>query len=484
MAGGGFKLSKCLDAALEGEIEGFGTRSLGHFFEGRGEGRRRNRAVGKHLPRDQVGVQFDILGDAEKGGRIRGEDAVDHQVTQFVGEDSGQFIVGKPLEQAGGDVQRAILEAMGSRGVVVKDAHAEMEGRRNGGDAGEGGIGARGGQAGIGRRSGSEAAAVVFPGGPGRCWGRATFGTQYGQGAEEDRDEAQHAPPIASEIPRCNRQFGAENGDAGGNDCPSDGQWNRECPVAPRVLSLNKLKGCCRYLRYPSRRPALLPPTRGGRDHVHCISTEGAFVPILLDQQPLVLPSYLTAHSTLGDALKWVRTQLPPGHVVIRVERDGTLLEGTALTRVRKEALGGSTLVLSSAIQKDLALTMLGKLAALIEWLSPQHQQVAAELEQGATQHGLERLANIVSAWQQIQAAYGNLARMLDISLAELPVRELTGESVLNEFCRQLGEMQTALAQKDFVLLSDILQYEMDGAVSNWMALLESTLGIVEPVAA
>jgi hypothetical protein len=207
-------------------------------------------------------------------------------------------------------------------------------------------------------------------------------------------------------------------------------------------------------------------------------------VPILLDQQPLVLPAYLTDHSTLGDALKWVRTQLPPGHVVVRVERDGTVLEGQALTRVRKEALGNSTLVLSSAIQKDLALTMLGKLAALIEWLSPQHQQVASELEQGATQHGLERLANIVSAWQQIQVAYGNLARMLEISLAELPVREMTGESVLNEFCRQLGEMQTALAQKDFVLLSDILQYEMDGAVANWMALLEATLGIVEPVAA
>jgi hypothetical protein len=44
-----------------------------------------------------------------------------------------------------------------------------------------------------------------------------------------------------------------------------------------------------------------------------------------------------------------------------------------------------------------------------------------------------------------------------------------------------LGEIQTALQNQDFVLLADILQYEMDGAVANWMALLEATLGVVEP---
>jgi hypothetical protein len=207
-------------------------------------------------------------------------------------------------------------------------------------------------------------------------------------------------------------------------------------------------------------------------------------MPIFLDQQPLTLPPYLTTHSTLGDALKWIRTQLPTGYVVVSIQRDGKLLEGSSLVHAKRDALGDSTFLLASAIQKDLALTMLGKLAALIEWLAPQHKDVAGELERGSTHHGLERLANIVSAWQQIQAAYGNLARMLDISLSELPVRELTGEAVLNEFCRQLAEMQSALTQKDFVLLADILQYEMDGAVANWMALLEATLGIVEPVAA
>lgn len=132
--------------------------------------------------------------------------------------------------------------------------------------------------------------------------------------------------------------------------------------------------------------------------------------------------------------------------------------------------------------KKELSLTTLGKLAALIDWLTPQHKEVAALLERGDTRKGLERLAGIISAWQQIQQTYGSLAKMLAIDLARLPVNELTGEAVLEEFCHHLSEMQTALKNEDFVMLADILQYEMDGAAASWIALLESTLGVVEPV--
>ena len=72
----------------------------------------------------------------------------------------------------------------------------------------------------------------------------------------------------------------------------------------------------------------------------------------------------------------------------------------------------------------------------------------------------------------------------IELSVKDLRVHDLSGEAALDEFCRQLGEIQTALHHQDFVLLADILQYEMDGAVANWMALLEATLGVVEPVAA
>jgi hypothetical protein len=204
-------------------------------------------------------------------------------------------------------------------------------------------------------------------------------------------------------------------------------------------------------------------------------------MPVLLDRKVQAFPRDLTAKDTVGDLLKWAGERVPKGRVLVKVQLGDDLLEGDTLTKVRQVPLGDATLALTTADQKELSLTMLGKLAALIEWLAPQHKEVAGELERGQTQHALDRLNGIVSAWLQIQAAYGNLAKMLNLSLKDLPVREMNGEAVLEEFCRQLGEMQAALQNKDFVLLADILQYEMDGAQSNWMGLLEATLGVVEP---
>ncbi|HVT81090.1 MAG TPA: hypothetical protein VHM90_10570 [Phycisphaerae bacterium] len=207
-------------------------------------------------------------------------------------------------------------------------------------------------------------------------------------------------------------------------------------------------------------------------------------MPFVFDTVPLTPPAHLSDESTIAEYLKWAQSLLPQGRVLVRIELNGALLEGAALAHVRRDPLGTATLTLSTGEVKEISLTTLGKLAALIEWLAPQHRSVAEELERGQTQHGLERLQGILSAWQQIQQAYGNLAKMLEISLGDLPVHDLNGEAVLDEFCKQLGEIQTALSNQDFVMLADILQYEMDGAIANWMALLEATLGVVEPVAA
>src|ERR1051326_2809405 len=115
-------------------------------------------------------------------------------------------------------------------------------------------------------------------------------------------------------------------------------------------------------------------------------------MPVLLDKQAQSNPGHLTENSTIGDFLKWARTLLPEGRIVVKVQLDGQLLEGPSLSHARRDTLGESTLSLTTANQKELSLTMLGKLAALIEWLSPQHKDVAGLLERGNTQAGLDRL--------------------------------------------------------------------------------------------
>jgi hypothetical protein len=201
-------------------------------------------------------------------------------------------------------------------------------------------------------------------------------------------------------------------------------------------------------------------------------------MPFLLDQTPA--RTNLPKTATVGDCLAWAAKKLPAGRIITHIELDGQVLEGPGLAKARGTPLAARNLALTTHSQKDLALTTIGKLAALIEWLAPQHKTAAGHLEKGNPTLALEQLQQIFSAWQQIQGAYAGLAKLLNVTLKDIPVQHLTGEHVMNEFCAQLGEMQTALQNNDLVLLADILQYEMDGAVANWMSLLEATLALVE----
>ena len=202
---------------------------------------------------------------------------------------------------------------------------------------------------------------------------------------------------------------------------------------------------------------------------------------ILLDAKPLQAGAELSPDSTLGDALNLIQQHLEGGKIIVKVELDGQPVDGSTLTLSRSAPLAGHHVAVSTADQKQLALATIGKLAALIEWLAPQHAEIAAALEKGQTAPALQRLGGVLSAWQQIQQSYAGLMTLLQIKLEDVPVRDLTAADVIAEFCKQLTELQTALQNQDFVLLGDILQYEMEGAVKNWMSLLEAALGVVQP---
>ncbi len=202
---------------------------------------------------------------------------------------------------------------------------------------------------------------------------------------------------------------------------------------------------------------------------------------ILLDSEP-VEPE-LHEHATLADALIWVQTQIADtGKVIVKVELDGTCLNGPALTESQSAPIGCRRVGISTADQTELARAMIGKLAALIEYLGPQHHQVAALIEQNQTTRALTQLGQVLSAWQQIEQAFSSLMCMLDLRLEKLAVVERPAGELIAEFSRQLSEMQTALENRDMVLLTDILQYEMDAATANWTSLLALLLGIVDGV--
>jgi len=187
------------------------------------------------------------------------------------------------------------------------------------------------------------------------------------------------------------------------------------------------------------------------------------------------------AATTLGEALGLLQQELgPAGKVIIKVQLDGADLAGAELVAARAQTIAGRAIVFSTTSQAELAQRMIGRLAALVEYLGTQHPQIAKLLEQGQSSKALEQFGSVLSAWQQIQQSYGSLLTLLHTRLEDLRVREIPAEQVLADFQRQLQDISQAVQANDLVLLADILQYEMDSAVANWTGLLEAALGVVE----
>jgi hypothetical protein len=188
---------------------------------------------------------------------------------------------------------------------------------------------------------------------------------------------------------------------------------------------------------------------------------------------------------TLGEALSLLHRQISKdGKVIVKVRVDGQELEGDALEHARAAAIGERLIALATDSQAELAKRMIGRLAALVEYMGKQHHHIAGLIEQGHGHRALGQLASVLSAWQQIQQSYSALLKLLNTNLGDVKVREIPATEVLIDFHRQLSEMAEALKNQDLVLLGDILQYEMDSAIANWTGLLEAALGVVEANAA
>lgn len=204
---------------------------------------------------------------------------------------------------------------------------------------------------------------------------------------------------------------------------------------------------------------------------------------IILDEQ--ALDTQTGPLNTLADALDLAQTRMNgTGRIIVKVEVDGQELSGQEISNGATYSIVDRSVKLATADQKQLSLTLLGKMHALIEFLGQQHQQVAVSIEKGQQAVAFKQLTEVLNAWQQVHMAYTGLINMLKLDLATMMIGERSGQDVMQQFSQQLREIAEALQKKDMVLLGDILQYEMDNAIQNWNELLAATLGAVDPDAA
>ncbi len=184
---------------------------------------------------------------------------------------------------------------------------------------------------------------------------------------------------------------------------------------------------------------------------------------------------------TLHENLEWVRKVLAKrGRVLVKVHVDGAALSGEALGQRGRQPLGAARVQCESEDRGELARRTLAKLWAVATYLHEQHSSAANEFQAGHITQANTQFTGIIQGWQQMYEAYGSLVKMLDLDLATLSAGEIPALRLVASFQQQLQELAVAVRTQDTVLLSDMLMYEMEAAVSDFQKLLAATLGWVD----
>jgi hypothetical protein len=133
-------------------------------------------------------------------------------------------------------------------------------------------------------------------------------------------------------------------------------------------------------------------------------------------------------------------------------------------------------LVPSDELEQVLAREVLRQSRELAAEAAPLCQQAGELLSGGQTARAMELLGNCIGVWNQVQESLIKSAGLVGLDLANLQVEGKRVNDLMDEFAGQLRQVKDALENRDYVQLSDILQYELPDVAPRWQALLDQLI--------
>jgi len=166
------------------------------------------------------------------------------------------------------------------------------------------------------------------------------------------------------------------------------------------------------------------------------------------------------------------------GRAVVSIQCDGQEVGAEALTAALSKPLNEFQRVeLTSAPAKEVAEAVLNQAGALVAETERNHSDIVELLNEGNTVRGMELLGGSFRLWQQAHDAVTQAVRLGRIQLDQVEVEGVSSVEIINGLKDKLGQIKDALEARDYVMLADILQYELGQTVQSWIALINRLRG-------
>ena len=130
---------------------------------------------------------------------------------------------------------------------------------------------------------------------------------------------------------------------------------------------------------------------------------------------------------------------------------------------------------------RDLAGEVLEQVSAmLIEALEVQ-SQVVELLGQGSTPRAMDLLSGCFAVWKQAQEGLSRAAEVLNLDLDTVEFEGATVGEFVEELAAALRKIRESLTTRDYVMLADVLAYELEPICERWPRLNGVLLKRVTP---
>lgn len=197
-------------------------------------------------------------------------------------------------------------------------------------------------------------------------------------------------------------------------------------------------------------------------------------MPVMVDDAPLRTEEL--GLRTVGQVLTHLQKA---NRLVVHVLIDGREPDLDRLPDVRRSPLQNHNVFIETTDPREMATGILREVEAQLHEAGRIRNETVDLLQKNQNVRAMEKLSGCFTVWQHAQQSLLGTAQLLKLDLSKVAVDGQPLTELLSDFTTQLREIKTALENRDFVTLGDLLLYETTQTDQRWRAALAELRRII-----
>ncbi len=189
---------------------------------------------------------------------------------------------------------------------------------------------------------------------------------------------------------------------------------------------------------------------------------------LLLDEQPCQCEV-----GTIGEAIAEGATIAQErGRMVVEVLVDGIVWDDDAFADPTQSEGVADEVHLISADRVEMVVGVMNDAVSTLDQIEAQQTDAANLIDAGDESGAMRTISEAISMWSAIHQAIHLTGEVVPLRLDE-PIDGLgPAGTIMNELTQSLSSLKDSIVRHDFVVVGDVLRYEMPNVLTRWRDLI------------